>query len=101
MKYILDYKTLKLIEAIYNKDLCQLHQAIYSGALINAKIDRHKLTPLHYAVLMNFPKGVQALLNAGASVFAKTDIATKHQTPWQIARLFEYNSVSSLFNNHS
>ena len=93
-------QTLCLVEAIYNKNLRLLQKAIMRGALINTAIDRHQLTPLHYAVLMNFPEGVKALLNAGANEYVKSDLETYQLTPWEIACLFEYMTVSNIFNGY-
>lgn len=100
MKPLLDEKTIELVEALYNKDINQLNDAIVDGASINTFVDSNNLTPLHYAVILNFCDGVRLLLEAGANIVAKTDLNTRSQTPKTIAKLFEYYTLEQLLDKY-
>ncbi len=100
MKPLLDEKTIELVEAIYNKNINQLNNAILGGANINTFVDNNKLTPLHYAVILNFCEGVRMLVEAGANIIARTGVNTRHQTPKSIAQLFEYYKLEQLLDKY-
>ena len=90
----------KLIEALYNKDISQLNDAINNGAPINSCIDQHQLTPLHYAVILNFHDAIQLLIQAGADISARTDTETRLLTPKQVANLFGYSSIEKIIDKY-
>jgi ankyrin repeat protein len=77
-----------LIEAIRAKNLACVQKLLTKGVCPNEVDDHHRITPLHYAVSVDFPEAVLLLITAGANLLAKT---IDGETPLDLAKVLKHN----------
>lgn len=82
-----------LIEAIRTKDLACVQKLLTKGVCPNEVDDHHQITPLHYAVSMNFPEAILLLITAGAKLLAKTIDGI---TPLDLAKSLKHDACLNL-----
>ncbi|HAG62145.1 MAG: hypothetical protein CMF55_02940 [Legionellales bacterium] len=94
-----DKLTYDLISAVMENNAEQVQQLLSEGADPNHSLDQAKVTPLHYAAQHNSLNCIPLLIEAGASLFSKTE--PDGQMPVEISLLHQHRQATQLLMHYT